>query len=280
MALRWNFYPTLNEEELQVFSKYLAEFLGNETSFYSLPHLNDFLWVAGRSRFERLLLAGILLTPERYFTIHNSFGTSLRVFSSRHQLLIESLKKEGMDGLVKFWEKRIKRKEFFFDVRYGYEYLLAPVANEFASFSSIVYRLGKRAFDEIDFPPQNIPIPLDDLVKRVIKEMEKTGISQPPHFQPASDYRPSQLSFSIQKFIVYWRRALFLSYGIFPEGGGKLRIDLDQAERERLPLFQWEWQPLIRSREIQPYDSAKKFLKKFELEKLERIWKGGDKDGD
>ena len=171
-------------------------------------YLDKYLWLAGRTRRERLILAGLRLMP---------FGLGrepilLSIWRNEYIGLYEVeelLIKEGPRALLCLAEGVSGRIEV---AQREFRHLMVPPAEEFTRFTSWVFKLGRKAVDVFGWPDVSHPPP--SLVERVIKKMELEGIRQPDKYKPHTDYRPSRLSPLMKLFIVMWRCALLKAYGL------------------------------------------------------------------
>lgn len=275
MALRWNFYPTLTLKERQAFAKRISQaFKDGDTAFLtrvfggagasgsvigtSLDSA-DYAWIAGISRFQRVLLSGIRVHPQA----KHMFYVMIWDHRLEYRDLSRILELEGLDGFIGYWMKMLgpRVQNPITIPSEHFEVFMQPCANEFATFCALVYRLGHKSFKEIGFPPSSVSTPPDDLVKTVMKRIEEKGKSQSDTYVPGKEYRPTSLSFELQRFIVTWRRALLGAYGLQP--GPNSRVYLQGAEQERLPLFPWEWKPVRNvsgAASLQPFDLMRGML--------------------
>ncbi len=171
-------------------------------------YLDKYLWLAGRTRKERLILSGIRLMP---------FGLGrepilISLWRSEYISLYEIeelLKKEGPRTLLKLVGDMSEAVEFG---QREFRYLLVSPAEEFTRFTSWVFKLGRRAIETFGWPPVKPPPP--DQVERIIKKMELEGIRQPEKYKPHSTYRPTKLSSLLKLFIASWRNAFLKAYGL------------------------------------------------------------------
>jgi len=195
-------------------------------------YLDKYLWLAGKTRRERVLLSGIRLMP---------FGLGrepilISLWRSEYigfYEIEELLRKDGPRALLKVLENVPHRVEFG---QREFRYLLVPAAEEFTRLTSWVFKLGRKAPDVFGWP--DVPHPPPQQVERIIKKMELEGIRQPDKYKPHPTYRPTKLSFFLKLFIVMWRNALLKSYGLTIRKEGERIIYIaspNEAEDERLP---------------------------------------------
>ncbi len=171
-------------------------------------YLDKYLWLAGRTRRERLILAGIRLMP---------FGLGrepilISLWKSEYIGLYEIediLRKEGPRALLRVVGDLPDEVEFG---QREFRYLLVPPAEEFTRFTSWVFKLGRRSVEIFGWPPVKHPPP--EQVERIVKKMELEGIRQPEKYKPHPGYRPTRLSFFLKLFIVCWRNAFLKAYGL------------------------------------------------------------------
>lgn len=194
-------------------------------------YLDKYLWLSGRTRRERTLLAGIRLMP---------FGLGrepilISLWRSEYIGFYEVedlLRKEGPRSLLKVVEDVPDRVEFS---QREFRYVLVPPAEEFTRLTSWVFKLGRRAPDIFGWPEVKHPAP--EQVERIIKKMELEGIRQPEKYKPHPTYRPTKLSFFLKLFIVVWRNALLKAYGLsIRREGDRLLYLVFPNEAEDLPL--------------------------------------------
>ena len=194
-------------------------------------YLDKYLWLAGRTRRERLILSGIRLMP---------FGLGrepilISLWRSEYIGFYEVeglLKKEGPRALLKVVEDLPERAEFG---QREFRYILVPAAEEFTRFTSWVFKLGRKAPEVFGWP--EVPHPPPEQVERIIKKMELEGIRQPEKYKPHPTYRPTKLSFFMKLFIVVWRNALLKAYGLTIKREGERIVHLaSPIEAEDLPL--------------------------------------------
>ncbi|GEM_PF-2043226 len=195
-------------------------------------YLDKYLWLAGRTRRERLILSGIRLMP---------FGLGrepilISLWKSEYIGFYEIedlLRKEGPRALLKVVEGTPDRVEFG---QREFRYLLVPPAEEFTRLTSWVFKLGRKAVDFFGWP-EGIPHPPPEQVERIIKKMELEGIRQPEKYKPHPSYRPTKLSFFLKLFIVVWRNALIRSYGLsIRRNGDRLVYTASPSMAENTPL--------------------------------------------
>ncbi len=183
-------------------------------------YLDKYLWLAGKTRRERLILAGIRLMP---------FGLGkepilVSLWSGEYIGFSEierELKEEGPRALLRFGEHiegslELGQREF--------RYLLVPCAEEFTRFTSWVFKLGRKSIEVFGWP--DIPHPSPEQVERIIRKMELEGIRQPEKYKPHPKYRPTTLSFHMKLFIVVWRNALMKLYGLSIRRRGERIVNL------------------------------------------------------
>ncbi len=194
-------------------------------------YLDKYMWLAGRTRRERLLLAGIRLMP---------FGLGrepilISLWRSEYIGFYEVedlLRKEGPRALLSLGEDIPE------DVEFGqreFRYVLVPPAEEFTRFTSWVFKLGRRAPQLFGWP--DVPHPSPEQVERIVRKMELEGIRQPEKYKPHPKYRPSALSFHMKLFIVVWRNALLKAYGLsILKEGDKLRYVAKVNDADDSPL--------------------------------------------
>ncbi len=171
-------------------------------------YLDKYLWLAGRTRRERLILSGIRLMP---------FGLGrepilISLWKSEYIGFYEIediLRKEGPRSLIRIVGDLPERVEFG---QREFRYVLVPPAEEFTRLTSWVFKLGRRAPEVFGWPDIKHPEP--EQVERIIKKMELEGIRQPEKYKPHPSYRPTSLSFFLKLFIVVWRNAFLKSYGL------------------------------------------------------------------
>jgi hypothetical protein len=171
-------------------------------------YLDKYLWLAGNTRRERLILSGIRLMP---------FGLGrepilISLWKSEYIGFYEIedlLRKEGPKALIRAVGELPERVEFG---QREFRYLLVPPAEEFTRFTSWVFKLGRKAIDVFGWP--DVPHPPPQQVERIIKKMELEGIRQPEKYKPHPSYRPTKLSFHMKLFIVVWRNAFLKAYGL------------------------------------------------------------------
>ncbi|NPA41327.1 MAG: hypothetical protein GXO18_03545 [Aquificae bacterium] len=194
-------------------------------------YLDKYMWLAGRTRRERLLLAGIRLMP---------FGLGrepilISLWTSEYIGFYEVedlLRKEGPRALLNIVGELPESIEFG---QREFRYLLVPPAEEFTRFTSWVFKLGRRA--PIIFGWPKVPHPPPEQVERIVKKMELEGIRQPEKYKPHPAYRPTSLSFYLKLFIVVWRNALLKSYGLsIRKSGEKVLYTAKVHEADTTPL--------------------------------------------
>ncbi len=194
-------------------------------------YLDKYLWLSGKTRRERLILAGIRLMP---------FGLGrepilISLWKSEYigfYEVEELLRKEGPRALLKVVEEVPDRVEFG---QREFRYLLVPPAEEFTRLTSWVFKLGRKAPEIFGWPPVKHPPP--DQVERIIKKMELEGIRQPEKYKPHPNYRPTKLSFFLKLFIVVWRNAFLKSYGLtIRKEGDRLLYYASPSHAEDVPL--------------------------------------------
>ncbi len=194
-------------------------------------YLDKYLWLAGRTRKERLILSGIRLMP---------FGLGkepilISLWRSEYVGFYEVediLRKEGPRALLKIVDDKVEDTEFN---QREFRYLLVPCAEEFTRFCSWVFKLGRKAVDVFGWP--DIPHPPPEQVERIIKKMELEGIRQPEKYKPHPNYRPTKLSSHMKLFIVVWRNALYKVYGLaIKRRGERLIYIADPSLAEDRPL--------------------------------------------
>ncbi len=194
-------------------------------------YLDKYLWLAGRTRRERVILSGMRLMP---------FGLGrepilISLWKSEYIGFYEVedfLRKEGPRALLKVVEDLPDRVEFG---QREFRYLLVPAAEEFTRLTSWVFKLGRKATEIFGWP--DTPHPSPQQVERIIKKMELEGIRQPEKYKPHPAYRPTKLSFFLKLFIVVWRNALLKSYGLsIRREGERIVQSASPCEAENLPL--------------------------------------------
>ncbi len=194
-------------------------------------YLDKYLWLAGKTRRERLFLAGIRLMP---------FGLGrepilISLWKSEYIGFYEiedSLRKEGPRALIKIVGGLSDSIEFG---QREFRYLLVPPAEEFTRFTSWVFKLGRRAPEVFGWPDVKHPPP--EQVEKIIKKMELEGMRQPEKYKPHPRYKPTRLSFFLKLFIVTWRNALLKSYGLsIRKEGEKLVYSASPSKAGNRPL--------------------------------------------
>lgn len=194
-------------------------------------YLDKYLWLAGQTRRERLILSGIRLMP---------FGLGrepilISLWKSEYIGFYEIedlLRKEGPRALLKVVGNIPERVEFG---QREFRYLLVPPAEEFTRLTSWVFKLGRKAPEIFGWPQIEHPPP--EQVERIVKKMELEGIRQPEKYKPHPSYRPTKLSFFLKLFIVVWRNALLKAYGLSIKREGERLVYYASPETaEDLPL--------------------------------------------
>ena len=171
-------------------------------------YLDKYLWLSGKTRKERLILAGIRLMP---------FGLGrepilISLWKSEYigfYDIEDLLKKEGPRSLLNVTGDLPESVEFG---QREFRYLMVPPAEEFTRLTSWVFKLGRKAIDVFGWPPVQHPSP--ETVERIIRKMELEGVRQPEKYKPHPHYKPTKLSFFLKLFIVVWRNAILKSYGL------------------------------------------------------------------
>ena len=194
-------------------------------------YLDKYLWLAGRTRRERLVLSGIRLMPfglGREPILVSLWRNEYIGFYEVERILLE----EGPRALIDITGDITEELEFG---QREFRYLLVPPAEEFTRLTSWVCKLGRKAPEVFGWPEVKHPPP--EQVERIIRKMELEGIRQPEKYKPHPSYRPTTLSFFLKLFIVVWRNALLKSYGLtISTKGDKLIYTADPSSAQDEPL--------------------------------------------